>query len=222
MKVISIPGSLEQLLKPVQERAVQVRLFPHSFEQLWHYGAIGSYLQKIQNIYQQGHPRKKYNIMREQGVKAEYYLASELKLRLNQIEGYLFNNPKIIIGGDYAGGLGLTSFPDHIVLTEHCFLYIETKNWSKEYLAVNGEEKKTEIARQIELTQKHLSDFLQEGKIAAPPEALVYDHQRTLGESIGKIKVVSDIGEIVKVVTSNQDSVMEYQKIVEMFMKLYG
>ncbi len=222
MNVLGIPGSLEQLLQPVKERAVRNGLFPHSFEQLWHLGNIGIYLQKIKRMYQQEHTGKRYNVLAESGAKAEYYLASELKLRLNQVEGYLFNNPQIIIGGKDAHGVGLTSFPDHILLTEHCFLYLETKNWSKEYLEANGEEKKNEIARQIGLTQQHLNDFMQERGIKARPEALIYDHQGTLGERIGKIKVIGDIGEVVQMVKNSQDSVTEYQEIVEVFMKLYA
>lgn len=215
MKVLGLPGSLEQLLQPVKERAVRSGLFPPSFEHLWRLGDIGPYLQKIKRMYQQEQAGRRYNLLAESGAKAEYYLASELKLRLNQREGYLFNNPKIIMGGDDAHGVGLTSFPDHIVLTEHCFLYLETKNWSKEYLAANGKEKKNEIARQIGLTRQHLHGFMQERGIEARPEVLVYDHQRTLGEHIGKIKVVGEIAEIVQIVTGGQDAVGEYQKIVE-------
>lgn len=48
MEVLGIPGSLEQLLQPVRERAVRGGLFPHSFEQLWRLGG-GEMVQMARN-----------------------------------------------------------------------------------------------------------------------------------------------------------------------------
>lgn len=155
-----------------------------------------------------------------QGVKAEYHLASTLKMELHHVEGYLFNNLHIDLRDDRIRGLGLSSFPDHLLLTRNCFLYIETKNWSKKYLEKHESERKKEIAWQLERTQSHLGYFLRERGIAARPEALIYDHQRTLGDSIGKVKIVWRMGELVQKVKESSHQIPEYQKIVEELKKV--
>lgn len=220
MKVLGIPGSLEILLQPVQEIAERRQLFPHDFETLLRQGDVGHYLAKIKRIYRQGLAKKPYNRLIEQGVKAEYYLASELRRELHAIEGYLFNNFSIDIRDDQVKGVGLSSFPDHLLITRNSFMYIETKNWSWEYLVIDENEKKAEITQQVEMTQKHLAHFLQEQGIKARPEVLVYDHQRTLGERIGKVKVAGDVGEIVQMVRNSHDSVPEYQKMVDVLKRV--
>ncbi|MDO8655689.1 MAG: nuclease-related domain-containing protein [Nanoarchaeota archaeon] len=238
MEIIGIPGSLENILKPVREIAERRQLFPHNFEQLQRQGDIGHYLAKIKQIYQQELAKKPYNRLLEPGIKAEYYLASELKMKLHEMDGYLFNNPSIDIRDNQVKGVGLSSFPDHLLITRNRFLYLETKNWSKEYLAVNGEKKKAEINQQVELTQKHLARFLMERGIEARPTAVVYDHQGTLGESIGRLRVAHRVTEIAQMVISSpsavvddiagvfdeenvKDSIREYQSIVDVFRRLY-
>lgn len=210
-----MPGSLEKLLQPIKEVAERRQLFPHSFEELQRQGDIGNYLIKLRRIYLQGLAKQPYNELAVQGVKAEYHLASALKMELYQVEGCLFNNPHIDLRDDQIKGVGLSSFPDHLLITRNCFLYLESKNWSKKYLHGQEYKRKADIARQIELTQSHLSYFLQERGIAARPEALIYDHQGTLGENIGKVRVIWKVGEIAQIVKDNSGQMPEYQKIVE-------
>lgn len=221
MKIIGIPGSLEKLLQAIRPVAERHHLFPHNFEEIQQQGDIGHYLEKIKQIYQLQISATPYSTLLEQGIKAEYYLASELRKELYGVEGCLFNNPEIDVRDDLISGVGLTSFPDHILVTIDSFAYIETKNWNKKYLAANENCRKEEIAQQIELTWKHLVHFLREREIKAQPKVYVYDHQRTLGESIGKIKVMNNTAKIVQEMKNNLEQVGEYQKIVDEFMKMY-
>ncbi len=215
MEVLGIPGSLEKLLQPIKDIAERRQIFPHSFEELQKHGDIGNYLIRLYRTYLQGLTEQPYNESAMQGTKAEYHLASTLKMGLYQIEGCLFNNPPIDLRDDKIKGVGLSSFPDHLLITRNCFLYLETKNWSKKYLNGHEYERKREIAQQVERTQIHLAHFLQERGIAARPEALIYDHQGTLGESIGKVKVIWRVGELVQKVKESSHQIPEYQKIVE-------
>ena len=201
-------------------QAVRRQLLPQNFEQLQQQGDIGNYLMKIRRIYQQGLARSPCDELSVQGAKAEYYLAAELKRELRGMEGYLFNHLPLDIRDHQVSGPGLSSFPDHLLVTRNHFLYIETMNWSKNYLAGQEQKCKTEIAQQVELTQRHLARLLKEKEIKARPEAYIYDHQGTLGGSIERIKVISRIGELVLMIRDSQDSLAEYQKIIDEFGKL--
>ena len=217
MIVRSVPGSLVELLKPVEKTARQWNLFPKHYEDLRQMSDIGQLLTQIRRMYQQ--EKKICSRLLEQGAKGEYYLATELQVRLHQQEGYLFNNTKITLNHELVGGLGTTAFPDHLIVTPHCFLYVETKNWNKEYFSRNEPEKKKETAWQMRETRKRIVDYLKDRHIRTVPELFLYDHAVTFHRRLENIPVIESPQEIVDVITAARSGspLDKYAEIVQAF-----
>ncbi len=161
MHIHGLPGSVQELLKPLHWRD-----HPRSIEDIT--SDPGRYLQSIrEEYYRKGLP---YDPRLAEGARAEWYLASELRRLLYRQEGHIFNNAKISNENEQASGFGLTSYPDHLILTPGCFLYVETKRWktpSREMIDL--------AFAQVESTARNIRQYLSCRGFQHHPLPFLYD-----------------------------------------------
>ncbi len=207
MEIHGLPGSLQELLKP----ACGIMKMPASIDDIQ--VDLGRFLGETRRIYmRQG---TAYNFMAEEGAKAEFFFAAEMR-RLYREEGHLFNNCRISNECEQASGMGLVSYPDHLIVTPHSFLYVESKRWKKP-----PEEMQKAAFRQVEHTLKNICFFLEQAGIEEKPDAFLYDDLRSFSVA-GKYPVVRHPRELcrhLKKAEEAQDAGKEesnnYSKLVE-------
>ncbi len=175
MEIHGLPGSLQELLKPVGS----TMKMPASIDDIQ--VDLGRFLGGTRKMYmKQGIA---YNFMAEEGAKAEFFFAAEMR-RLYREEGHLFNNCRISNECEQASGMGLVSYPDHLIVTPHSFLYVESKRWKKP-----PEEMQKAAFRQVEHTLKNICFFLEQEEVAEEPEPFLYDDLKSFSVA-GKYPVV--------------------------------
>lgn len=170
MEIHGLPGSLQGLLKPVSSAVSRVMPLPTSIDDIQM--DLGRFLEGVRRIYTK--EGIAYNFPAEEGAKAEFIFATEMRWLYRQ-EGHLFNNCRISneyedASGEGASGFGLVSYPDHLIVTPHSFLYVESKRWRKP-----TEEMQCDAFRQIEHTLKNICFFLEQAGIEEQPQAFLYD-----------------------------------------------
>ncbi len=218
MNIEGLPGSLVQLLKPIALPAQKQHLFPRNFAALHSLGDIGRVLENIRRVYQQEGKIHLYNRMAEQGTKAEFYFATELAQELSGVEGYIFNNVSISLQTEHVAGVGLTVFPDHLIVMPNSFLYVENKSWSRAYLQLQREKKKAQIREQLEGTLKIISMYLNNHSLHLSPPAYLYDDQGSFGRDCPGCTVVEKPREIADIaLRENNSSPSEYRALVSLF-----
>ena len=218
MNIVGLPGSLVQLLKPIAQPTQQQHLFPSSFEALRCMGDIGRVLEKIRHIYQREGKINLYNLMAERGTKAEFYFATELAKELAGVEGYIFNNVSISLQTEHVAGVGLTVFPDHLIVMPNAFLYVENKSWSRAYLQLQREKKKAQVWEQLEGTLKIISMYLNHNSLPLSPKAYLYDDQGSFGRNCPGCTVIEKPREIADIILrESNSSLAEYQALVNQF-----
>lgn len=205
MEIHGIPGSLQELLKPLKGSILPLKHIDDI------QGDFGSYLASLRRYYRRKHIP--YSIMLEEGAKGEYYLMRELQRLLHQQEGHLFNQLRISNEDETCAGYGLNSYPDHLMITPYSFTYIETKRWRKP-------EKKMiqDVVTQMQGTLKNLERYLAHQNFSIRPAPVLYDDLGTFPET-GPYPVIRSPRELVQQL-STTPKLPEYQQLVMTFSKL--
>lgn len=188
MEIHGLPGSLQELLKPVGG----IMKMPASINDIQ--VDLGRFLEGTRRMYLKHGIT--YNFMAEEGAKAEFFFAVEMR-RLYREEGHLFNNCRISneyedASGGGASGMGLVSYPDHLIVTPHSFLYVESKRWKNP-----PEEMQKAAFRQMEHTFKNICFFLEQEEVAEEPEPFLYDDLKSFSVA-GKYPIVRHPREICR------------------------
>ncbi len=210
MEIHGIPGSLVELLRPVEGSARNSSLYPKSFEELWNMGDIGRIVQRARGFYDKRNIAFNYSAAR--GVIGEYRFLSDFRRFFSDFDSHVFNNCRLDNTTDEAGGSGFESYPDHLILSRNGFVYVETKNWIREY----AEKHKARIKSQIDATMRNIRLYFKDRWVSSIPIPVLYDAEGTI-ETDG-IRVVRDVSELKKFLSG--DSIKEHDKILNILSGL--
>ncbi len=205
MKINGIPGSLAELLKPVEDSARLSSLYPADFDALWNMGSIGIIVQRIEEMYKRR--KVNFNHFTARGVIGEYRFLSEFKRFFPNLDAYVFNNCRINNTTEEVSGDGLASYPDHLVLSRKGFVYVETKNWTREY----AEKHQIHIKKQIDATMRNIKFYFGNHGVTSMPVPVLYDAAGSIDvNGVRVIRKVSELGEFF-----NGDFDSEHDRIFE-------
>ncbi len=209
MEIYGIPGSLTELLKPVENGARLRGIYPVDFDALWNMGSIGRVVQRIEESYKiMG---IKFNHITARGAIGEYRFLDEARTFFSGSDLHIFNNCRFNCETDEVSGLGLESYPDHLILSRNGFVYVETKNWTKKY----AEKHKTEIKEQIDLTLRNMDFYFRNMGISSVPMPILYDAAGSIDiNGVRVVRKVSDLSEFL-----NGKIVAEHDRIFEVLLE---
>lgn len=205
MEINGIPGSLAELLKPVEDGARLSSFYPENFDALWNMGDIGRIVQRIEEMYK----RKgvNFNHFTARGSIGEYRFLSEFRRFFPDLDVCVFNNCRINNTTEDVSGGGLASYPDHLILSRKGFVYVETKNWTKEY----AEKHQIHIKKQLDATMRNIKIYFGNHSITSMPVPALYDAAGSIDvKDVCVIRKVSELGEFF-----NGDFAAEHDRIFE-------
>lgn len=210
MIVHGLPGSLVELLKPVRQSAEKQGLYPADFAELQK-ASLNDLIKQIHDIYRQENTIYSFN--HERGTEGEFHFVSVVSSQVN--EGHLFNNMGGIPPGYGSGGLLL--FPDHVLLTPTTFLYVETKNWTANYMERNKARNKEGVRNQMNNTLDTIVTYLRHEGFDVVASCFLYDHGKVFNRVLEGHTVWEDPREAVAFLQGRGSlpPMRKYERIVE-------
>jgi len=168
-------------------------------------GDIGNIVQKVRKLYKRR--EIPFNYLIAKGVIGEYGFLEGVKKFFFDVDGHVFNNCRFNNETSEAGGVGLESYPDHLLLTRTGFLYVETKNWTGEYAI----SRQREIRQQIETTMRNIKFYFRHCGVTSLPSAVLYDAEGTIDAN--GICVIRDVSKLKGFLS--EGVVGDYERMLE-------